>query len=270
MSIRSSVLVIADTLAEVAAIDSSAPVVFCLETGRFRVKNGSWGDAFANDLNSKCSSTDARLSDARTPLSHTHTESDITALVTDLAGKCANNDARLLTSLNRIQRIFRSSLPMSGTFLLVSGTAYFVYLGRTTQAITPKFVELQVTTAGAGAQTAEVGLFSTPNPPSKAAQSLTKLVSTGTVDALTSTGVKRNTSAFATQIAAGVHLWAAIRTAMATTQPTIGPGLAFDRSQGNLLTLAASGVLTGTGPFSGVIPAVSAANTCPDLTVALD
>ena len=31
--------------------------------------------------------TDSRLSDARTPLSHTHPESDVTNLVTDLAGK---------------------------------------------------------------------------------------------------------------------------------------------------------------------------------------
>jgi len=53
------------------------------------------------------------------------------------------------------------------------------------------------------------------------AASLTKLASTGGVDALTSSSVKRNTSAFATDIAAGTHLWAGIRIAMVTTQPTI-------------------------------------------------
>ena len=39
----------------------------------------------------------------------------------------------------------------------------------------------------------------------------------GTVDAGTSTGVKRNTSAFATVVPKGTHLWAAARFALATT-----------------------------------------------------
>lgn len=39
-------------------------------------------------------STDARLSDARTPLAHTHPESDITSLVADLAARALTTDAR--------------------------------------------------------------------------------------------------------------------------------------------------------------------------------
>ncbi len=167
------------------------------------------------------------------------------------------------------QRIFRSALSNSGAFLLVSGTAYFVYLGQTALAITPKFVEFYVSTIGAGGQTAEVGFFSTPNAPSKAGQSLTKLVSTATVDALTSNGVKRNTSAFATAVTVGTHLWAGIRTAMATTQPTI-QALFLDMAQGNILSAAASGALTGAGPFTGAIIAASTAAVCPDLRGTLD
>src|SRR2546428_5661404 len=97
-----------------------------------------------------------------------------------------------------------------GTFLLIAGTAYYVYLGRLAKGLTVKFVEFHVTTLGAGAQTAEVGLFSTPSAPNKSAQTLTKIVATGTLDSLTAgTGVKRNTASFAQNVDAGTHLWAA-------------------------------------------------------------
>jgi len=168
------------------------------------------------------------------------------------------------------QRVFMSCLaPGAAGFLLISGTAYFVYLGRTKKAFTPKYVEFHVSTIGAGAQTAEVGFFSTPAAPNKAAQSLSKLDSTGTVDALTSTGVKRNTSAFSTSIPAGTHLWAGIRTAMVTTQPTIW-GIGVDMAQGQILALAAAGVLTGAGPWAGAIIAASTSMVCPDLRGTMD
>lgn len=176
---------------------------------------------------------------------------------------------RVLTNIEREGSIFRSILPAHATaFITLTGVAYFVYLGRTTSLQTPKFVEFHVSTGGAGAQTAEVGFFSTPAAPNKAAQSLTKIVATGTVDALTSTGVKRNTAAFATVVQPGVHLWAGIRTAMATTQPTI-LSLCHDMSQGHILSLAASGVLTGAGPFAGGLVAVSTAQVCPNLSGSL-
>jgi hypothetical protein len=177
---------------------------------------------------------------------------------------------RLLAGLDVDSRVFRSRLSNHATaFLMVSGTSYFVYVGRTTAAITPKFVELHVATIGAGAQTAELGLFSTPLGPNKAAQSLTKLVSTATIGALTSLGMVRNTSAFAASVPAGTHLWAGVRTAMATTQPS-PVALAYDMAQGSVLSAAASGVLTGAGPFSGAIIAASTAQICPDLRVTMD
>lgn len=51
MAVYSTMVVIADTLAEVATLDTSAPLVYCRETGRFRFKNGGpWGDAMSTDL----------------------------------------------------------------------------------------------------------------------------------------------------------------------------------------------------------------------------
>lgn len=155
------------------------------------------------------------------------------------------NDPRFMTTMepSHGQRIFRSILGNSASaFTMVSGTAYFVYVGRTVRAVTPKYVEFHVTSAGDGAQTAEVGLYSTPSAPNKAAQSLSKLVATATVDDLTTTGMKRNTTEFSTLIAAGTHVWAAIRVAMATTQPDI-VGLANDMEQGHVLAQASSAAL---------------------------
>lgn len=167
------------------------------------------------------------------------------------------------------QRVFMSNLQGNAGFTLISGVAYFVYLGRIVSAITPKFVEFHVSTIGAGAQTAETGFFSSPSAPNKTAQSLTKLITTATLDALTSTGVKRNTAAFSTSIPSGTHLWAGIRTAMATTQPTIW-GIGLDMAQGQVLSTAAAGVLTAAGPWSGAIIAASTAMICPDLRGLLD
>ena len=185
---------------------------------------------------------------------------------------------RLITNVESddTQQIFQSVLPKrfvvtAGTedFILVSGTAYYVYVGRTAQAITAAFVEFHVTTAGAGAQTAEVGLFSTPSAPSKSAQTLTKIVATGTVDSLTTTGMKRNTSNFAQAVPAGTHLWAAIRTAMATTQPKLW-GLGGDYSQGHALTTTGGGALTGLSTASGGLIAIAVNSVCPDVRVTLN
>jgi hypothetical protein len=182
-------------------------------------------------------------------------------------------DKAMVFSVDTSPRILSSRLPNMGTSLTtVSGTAYFVYLGLLTALAQPKFVEFFVTAQGLGGQTAEVGFFSSLAAPNKTNQSLTKLVSTGGVDALTATGVKRNTSAFAIVIPAGTHLWAGLRIAMATSQPTIS-ALTADFSQGRILLTGGAGVLTGAGPFAGTIIAQGAyvnSALAPDLRATLD
>jgi hypothetical protein len=162
---------------------------------------------------------------------------------------------------------------------LISNTAYFVYLGCTTKVLIVKFVEFYVNTNGSGAQTAELGLFTTTDPPNKTNQGtggIIKLTADGTLDSLTTTGLKRNTTAFnggnGYAVPAGTHLWAGIRTAMATTQPALG-GLCMDYSQGLVLSTAAAGVLTGAGPWTGSIIALGTylnSAIAPDLRITLD
>lgn len=167
------------------------------------------------------------------------------------------------------ERVFRAPLGCGSTIALTANTAYFVYMGQV-PACTPKYVEFQMTAAGSGAQTAEVGLFSTPSAPNKANQSLTKLVATGTVDTLTATlTVKRNTNAFSTAIADGTYLWAGIRTNLASTQPTLR-GIELDFGQGYLLTTATAGALTGAGPWTGALTSAATVVNGPTLRVTLD
>ena len=72
-------------------------------------------------------------------------------------------------------RVFASRVPSVATFSLLDGTGYFVYVGRVPVTCTPKYVEFYVSGTGGGAQTAEVGLFSTPAAPNKSGQTLTKI-----------------------------------------------------------------------------------------------
>jgi hypothetical protein len=189
--------------------------------------------------------------------------------------KPALNDNRLITNIEPSdgQQVFRSVLPTHsfaavGGFLTISGTAYYVYIGRAAQDITPKFVDFHITSAGAGTDTKEVGLFSTPSPPNRSAQTLTKIVATGTVDSGTTIGVKRNTTAFTTLVTKGTHLWAAARFALTTTLPTVY-GLERDMSQGHVLTTTGGGALTGVTTASGGLVAVTTNQICPDLGIAM-
>lgn len=153
-------------------------------------------------------------------------------------------------------------LLVGGTFAPTSGTAYCVFIGRPHRNETINTVRFHVTTAGAGAQTAEVGIYTSPLPPNRTGQTLTRVAATGALDVLTSTGLKANTTPLAANVEADVPLWACIRTAMATTQPTI-VGLARDQQDGFYMTTAASGALTSAATLAGVVPALSTATQAP-------
>lgn len=141
--------------------------------------------------------------------------------------------------------------PIAGA-ALTEDTAYFVYLGTLKKNVTALKIYFHVTTGGTGAQTAECGLFSTPTAPNRAGQVLTKLAATGTLGDLTGTGVLGNTNSFALDVPAGTHLWAGVRTAMATNEPQLY-GLTADMSHGRVLTTATAGALTAGTTFTGAL-----------------
>lgn len=163
--------------------------------------------------------------------------------------------------------ILSSRLPTIAGAVTVEDTAYFVYLGTLKKSITALKIFFHVSAGGTGAQTAaECGLFSSPTAPNRAAQTLTKIVATGTLGDLTGTGVLGNTTSFAQDIAAGTHLWAGLRTAMATNEPTVF-GLTADMSHGRILSTATAGALTASSTFAGALIAAAVAWQAPALTL---
>lgn len=149
------------------------------------------------------------------------------------------NEARLRSDLQKI----------AGT-TTTGATAYFVYLGKTTRRLKCDKVLFNVTTGGASTQAGEVGLFSSPTAPNGAAQTLTCLAKDATLDDLTGTGVKGNTTAMGYDVPADTHLWAGYRVDMASTEPTV-VGLTGDNSEGTILSLAAQSAFAVGSTYAG-------------------
>jgi hypothetical protein len=94
-------------LSQIAAGGATLNQAMCwlgLSWGPGHCGGGTWGSItgtlsaqsdLSTALSGKVSTSDSRLSDARTPTAHTHPESDVTNLSTDLAGKVGTTDSRL-------------------------------------------------------------------------------------------------------------------------------------------------------------------------------
>lgn len=155
------------------------------------------------------------------------------------------------------QRRFRSAwADDAGSNIMTADQLIMVYCGYTVRSVICKHVDMYVGVAGVGAQTAEVGLFSSPSAPNKGNQTLTCLVASGTLDSLTTTGTKRNTTAFNAgagyTVPAGTHLWAGFRTNMATTQPQMSR-LLSGMKDGSVLQTNTAGVITATNTYAGTV-----------------
>lgn len=154
-----------------------------------------------------------------------------------------------------MQQALRSANPGGLAATMTSTYAYFAYMGKMTQNITPTKVRLGVTAAASGVSATEVGLFSTSNTPDGSDQTLTKIVA-GDSTGMTTVGTKENTTPFATVVPTGTHLWAGFYMA-ATGMPNI-LGLCGDLGVGDLLVDTSTGSLTANSSFSGVRPTASA------------
>jgi len=177
-------------------------------------------------------------------------------------------------SLKQTNRTFAPASPLtmniSNLYPFVADKAAFVYIGYFPKSVTVKYVSIHNQTGGSGAQTAEVGLFSTPLAPNKGGQTLTCLAATGSLGDLTTTGMLRNSSSLNYAVPAGTHLWAGMRTDMATTQPECR-SVGGDWGSGTTLYTDSATVFSATNTYTGLIPTAAYFDAdAPDLRVELD
>jgi hypothetical protein len=97
--------------------------------------------------------SDSRLSDSRTPLSHTHTESSITTLVSDLAGKepsiAAGTTAQFWRGDKAWATLDTSAVPENGNLYYTQGRFNTAFGAKTTDNLTEGTTNLFFTTSRA-------------------------------------------------------------------------------------------------------------------------
>lgn len=187
-----------------------------------------------------------------------------------------------MTFLPRTFRMFGDTsltLDLAGGgagFQLVDNTAYFIYQGPVTFPVSiANIVTVHYTNGASGTQTSEMGLFSSPQPPGRAGQTLTKLTAAAFTTDL-KTGAKKIVlpdAAYNYVVPAGIYLWCGIRVTGITTMPKMNE-VVSDEGQGQILTTAAAGALTAASTFAGLIPAIQLTGTsnylAPQLNAVMD
>lgn len=76
-------------------LDSKEPVIL--------TKNTAFNKNYGSTSDTVCQGNDSRLSDARTPLAHTHTISNITELQTTLDGKASTTHSHVISDITNLQ-----------------------------------------------------------------------------------------------------------------------------------------------------------------------
>jgi hypothetical protein len=148
---------------------------------------------------------------------------------------------------------FWSPLPPSPTALLaLADKAYFGYIGETVLATAFTGVRFALTVIGAGADVAEVGLYSSPLAPNRSNQTLTKLAAAALPN-LPFTGIQYQDVIFGTvNVPIATHLWLGIRTNYAVTQPTF-EAVGRDVQAGYAMQALATGPLTGLATVAATL-----------------
>jgi hypothetical protein len=175
--------------------------------------------------------------------------------------------------------VLKSHLPYLGTFVPTKNTAYWVYVGHSSNYLSEMdganyvykseyaFVWEQGG-AGVGAGSVYIALAWTPAPPNKANQTLTIINGSSTWNsaftaALTGVNYTDYTKGWLINPPSRKHLWIGFNSNLATTQPTLA-GIGQDMAQGNVLSTASAGAITTPGAtFTGAIIAASAATIAP-------
>lgn len=134
--------------------------------------------------------------------------------------------------------------------------AYFVFIGRASAVEIIKYIGVPQTSNGTTDFTGEVGAFTTPLPPIRAAgQTLTKVWASALPDMTSGSGALRvNTTANAISHPVDAPTWIAWRATSSGTMPSVAQ-LIRTFASGDLLVTDTAGALTASSSFTGAIPA---------------
>lgn len=171
-----------------------------------------------------------------------------------------DTDARITGGTKTIFDPAEQGMAQGTTRLVTSGTAYWCYMGIAPRDLTIVTVRGVLTGNGAGAVVAEMAVASSTTAPTGSAISLTKIAATGSVTDMTSGAQKVISGTVSASVPKGTPWWLGFRAAYGGTQPTL-TSLGYDNGLGRLCTTAASGALTGAGPWTATPIAFVASNT---------
>lgn len=142
----------------------------------------------------------------------------------------------------------RPKLPLSSTNVSVTtGFSYFGYVGLWPAGAVFQKWESQLTTTASNEQ-AEFGVFVSPLPPNRQAQTLYRIATATAHDAFSSTGVKRNTDALNATLYTDSFVWAGFHRGSAGT-PGAWQSIALDLGEGYAMVTPSSIALTATDSF---------------------
>jgi hypothetical protein len=165
-----------------------------------------------------------------------------------------------------------SKLPkLASSFLTVTNTAYWVYIGQTSRALRAQYIYFFVSVQAAGDQVQELALATSSAGPDRAAKTLSVVaVQTTAGDYEAAAGSFHNTTSFEYTVPGATHLWLGCRFAWTNTptQPSIN-ALGLDLNSGSILRTATPGVLA-VGSYTGALVTQSATLTTvmsPDLVL---
>ena len=103
-------------------------------------KNTAFNKNYGSTSDTVCQGNDSRLSDARTPLAHTHTISNITGLQTTLEGKASTTHSHVISGITNLQTELDNK---ANVFTGYTGSIdVIISMDFTTQSVTKKTIHI--------------------------------------------------------------------------------------------------------------------------------
>jgi hypothetical protein len=211
------------------------------------------------------------------PFDHVHAHGDhstpsMHAVATPSANGFMSSADKALLNLYEAEALVQNQSPLMLRSVMRPGAgaptgttnnlAYCLYIGYTTKQLTINHTRFYQSSAGVGADNGcQMGFGSSPAGPSLSAFATVTPLAIAAIPSPLTPGNKANAVAFGVVVAAGTHLWAIVKSAMATTQLGVYPVI------GDVTGAVQSRSAAGTLAVSTPIVCTAYASSAPDMTL---